>query len=234
MRYSYVFLAGVIFANTAYASHSKVAPPAPPAVATPAVAPATAPAIVTPSVPETPAFKTLILPPNAEVVVTPNDTLNTKSTKVGDKFKVSTMFDVMQDGFIVIPRGTVGEGTVTYRTGKGAFGKSGKMEVEINSLNLNGKIIPLTGKHRQEGEGNTGATVGAVIAVGVFSAFVTGHSAAILNGEHLRAHTVEPLNFTVPASAAAVPTATVAIAQTATATLPAAAPAATATVVVAK
>ena len=151
------------------------------------------------------------------------------------------MFDVMQDGYIVIPRGTVGEGTVTYRTGKGSFGKSGKIEVQVNSLSLNGMTIPLTGKHRQEGEGNTGATVGAVIAVGVLSAFVTGHSAVILNGEQMRAHTVEAVNFTVPAGTPSIQAATIASTPTASATMstPAAtpvapAPASTASVATAK
>jgi len=157
-----------------------------------------------------PATRQITLAPNTEVVVTPNDTLNTKSVKVGDKFRLATVFDVMQDGFVLIPRGTPGEGTVSYRTGKGAFGKSGKFEVEFNSLDLGGRKIALTGKHRQEGEGNTGAAVGAVVAVGVFGAFVTGHSATITNGQQLRAHTAEPLSFTVPAGVAPVPTANLA------------------------
>ncbi len=76
----------------------------------------------------------------------------------------------MQDGFVMIPRGTVGEATISYRTGKGAFGKSAKMEIEFNWLDLNGRRIPLSGKFRQEGEGNTGAAVGAAVAVGPFGA----------------------------------------------------------------
>jgi len=167
-------------------------------------------------------MRQLVLAPNTEVVVTPNDTLNTKTVKVGDKFKVATVFDVMQDGFVLIPRGTPGEATVSYRTGKGAFGKSGKMEVEFNWLDLGGRRIALTGKYRQEGEGNTGAAVGAVVAVGVFGAFVTGHSAALTNGQQLRAHTAEPLAFQVPGNAAPTPTAALAPAAPVAAVAPAA------------
>jgi len=96
----------------------------------------------------------------------------------------------------------VGEGTIVWLTNKGAFGKSGKMEVSFDWLDLNGRRVSLTGTHRQEGEGNTGATVGAAVAVGVFSAFVTGRSATLVNGQQLRARTAEPLTFTVPADAA--------------------------------
>ncbi len=153
-----------------------------------------------------PTMRQIVLPPNSEVVVTPNDNLTTKGKqlKEGFKFRLSTMFDVMQDGYVMIPKGTMGEGTVTWMTNKGSFGKSGKMEVSFDWLELGGKRISLTGNHRQEGEGNTGATVGTAVAVGVFSAFVTGRSANITNGQQLRARTAEPLNFTVPEVAARV------------------------------
>lgn len=156
--------------------------------------------------PAAPAMRQIVLPPNTEVVVTPNDTLTTKGKqlKEGYKFRISTVFDVMQDGYVMIPKGTVGEGTVTWMTNKGAFGKSGKMEVSFDWLELGGKRVSLTGNHRQEGEGNTGATVGTAVAVGVFSAFVTGRSATIVNGQQLRARTAEPLNFMVPETAARV------------------------------
>lgn len=148
-------------------------------------------------------LRQIALAPNTEVVVTPNDTITTKGTRVkeGFKFKLSSVFDVMQDGIVVIPKGTPGEGTVTWMTNKGAFGKSGKMEVSFDWLDLGGRRVALTGNHRQEGEGNTGATVGVAVAAGVFSAFVTGRSATIANGQQLRARVGEALTFNVPETA---------------------------------
>lgn len=192
-----------------------------------AVYPASAQIIPTPAPAAQPAFapqsgqsvmRALILTPNTDVTVTPNDTINTKSARVGDKIPLSTMYDVMQDGFVVIPRGTRGEGTITYRTGKGAFGKSGKMEISFDWLDVGGHRIPLTGKHREEGEGNTGAAVGAVVAVGIFGGFVTGHSATITNGQSYHAHTVDPVTFYVPGAAA--PMVSAVIAPTVTAAQP--------------
>ena len=75
------------------------------------------------------------------------------------------------------------------------------MEVSFDWLDIGGRHVALTGNHRQEGEGNTGATVGTAVAVGVFAAFVTGRSATIVNGQQLRARTAEPLTFTVPDNA---------------------------------
>lgn len=177
-----------------------------------ATAPAQA-AVVSPAVVEVPK---MILPPNTEVAVTPNDNLTTKGTKEGDTFLLSTVFDVMYNGYVVIPRGTPGQGTIIWRTGKGAFGKSAKMEIQFDWLDLNGRRISLTGKHRQEGEGNTGAAIGAVIAVGVFGAFVTGKSAKVPHGMQLSARTAEALPIILPVGAVAQSVATVGPTQGAT------------------
>jgi hypothetical protein len=151
----------------------------------------------------------MVLPPNTEVAVTPNDNLTTKGSKEGDTFLISTVFDVMYNGYVVIPRGTPGQGTIIWRTGKGAFGKSAKMEIQFDWLDLNGRRISLTGKHRQEGEGNTGAAIGAVVAVGVFGAFVTGKSAKVPHGMQLSARTAEALPIVLPAGATPQPVASV-------------------------
>lgn len=156
-----------------------------------------------------PAVAQPMLPANTEVAVTPNDDLTSATLKEGDSFKISTVYDVMYNGYVVIPRGTGGQAKLTYRTGKGAFGKSAKMEIEYEWLDLNGRRIALSGKHMQAGQGNAGAAVGAVIAVGVFGAFVTGKSARIPHGQQLAAHTAEPLPISIPAGATPVPTATV-------------------------
>lgn len=139
----------------------------------------------------------LVLPANAELTVTPNTDLSSKSLKEGDTFVISTVYDVLKDGYVVIPRGTRGQGKVIWRTGKGAFGKSAKMEVAFEWIEVGGRRVVIEGKHRQEGSGNTAATVGTALAVGVFSAFVTGKSASIPHGMQLKAFTAEPLSFQI-------------------------------------
>ncbi|WP_192645382.1 hypothetical protein [Sphingopyxis sp. OAS728] len=186
---------------------------APAAAAEPAAETAAAPAAV-PAVVAAPAVAIaapapgLTLPSYTEVILTPDAEANSKKLREGHTIPMHTVFDVMHNGVVVIPKGTRGMGTVTWRTGKGAFGKSAKMEITFNELTLpNGHRLPLAGMHRQEGQGNTGAAVGAAIAVGVFGAFVTGKSAIIPNGQHLMARTNEPLAYSIPAGAVIVPTA---------------------------
>ena len=164
------------------------APPAPEETAQPTVAPAA-------EAPSAPAY--LVLPANAELTVTPNSDLSSKSLREGDTFPVSTVYDVLKDGYVVIPRGTRGQGKVTWRTGKGAFGKSAKMDLAFEWIEVGGRRVVIDGKHRQEGAGNTAATIGTALAAGVFSAFVTGKSATVPRGMQLKAFTAEPISFQV-------------------------------------
>jgi hypothetical protein len=136
-----------------------------------------------------------VLPSNTDVLLRMDSELNSKSAKVGDRFNMSVVNDVLSNGLVVIPAGTRGVGEVTYHTGKGAFGKSGKMEIELKHLELAGRRIPITGKYRQEGEGGTTATVVTAVLVGVFSAFVTGKSAIVPQGRELLAQTDEAISY---------------------------------------
>lgn len=139
------------------------------------------------------------LPSNTEVILRMTDDLTTKGGKieVGHVFRLTVAFDVRAQGVVVIPAGTPATGEVTMRTGKAVFGKSGKMDVELRQIDLYGRRIPVTGKYRQEGEGNTLAAVGAVfLAAGLM--FVTGKSAVIPRGRELVAYTLTPEPFPLP------------------------------------
>lgn len=133
----------------------------------------------------------LYLPANTEVVVALNQTLTTKGKafREGDTFSLTVQHHVFLNDIVVIPKGARAVGRITWMTSKGAFGKSGKMEIDIEYVEVNGRMIPLEGHFRQEGEGNTVATVGGVVAAGVFAGFITGKSATIPRGRELIAYT---------------------------------------------
>lgn len=142
-----------------------------------------------------------VLPTNTEITIKLNQELSSKSARAGDKFTGTVASDVMLGNMVVIPKGTPANGLVTWRTGKGAFGKSAKMEYEYRSIDLNGQRIPISSKYREEGRGNTGAAVGAVVAVGIFGAFVTGRSAVIAQGTESKVNTTAPVPIELPAGA---------------------------------
>lgn len=152
-----------------------------------------------------PAQPQTVLPANTEIALTMNEDLTTKGGRIdeGHMFRLTVSQDVRIGNYVVIPRGTPAMGEVTWLTGKGAFGKSGKMEIDLRHIDLNDRRIPITGHYRQEGEGNTVGTVAGVIAVGVFAGFITGKSARIPQGRELKAFTSEALPVALPASAPA-------------------------------
>lgn len=142
---------------------------------------------------------TAVLPANSEVLLSMNEDLTTKGGRieVGHKFDLTVVHDVRVDNAIVIPRGSPAVGEVTWKTGKGVFGKSGKMEIELRYVEVNGRSIPVTGKYRQEGEGNTLAAVGAVFLSAPLL-FVTGKSAKIPRGRELVARTKDAIPVAMP------------------------------------
>lgn len=141
-----------------------------------------------------------VLPTNTELLLRLDEAISSKKAKVGKTYALSVANDVMLGNFVVIPKGTPATASMSYRTGKGSFGKSAKVEIDMQTLNLNGRTVPIGGHYRQEGRGNTGATVGTVVAAGVFAAFVTGRSAEWPQGSEFKAFTKEaiPVVFAQP------------------------------------
>lgn len=171
------------------------------------------PLVATPVVP-TPSAGQLLVPRNTAIPLTVNNEVSSKTYKEGDTFALSVAQDIIINNYVVIPKGTRGVGEITWRTGKGAFGKSAKMEFELRYLEVGQHRLPLVGKHRIEGSGNTGATIGAVVAVGVFGAFVTGKSAVIAQGREFVAHSKEDFTVATTSAVAASPVVSTAVAVT--------------------
>lgn len=144
-----------------------------------------------------------VLPANTEVLLQMSQDVTTKGKtwEEGDTFKLTVFKPVMLGDYVIIPEGSPAYGRITWLTSKGAFGKSGKMDVELEHVEVGGRKIRLDGTFRQEGEGNTLATAGGVILAGVFAGFVTGKSALIPEGRELMATTEGDIQLAIPASA---------------------------------
>ncbi|MFC3097401.1 hypothetical protein [Alteraurantiacibacter palmitatis] len=140
------------------------------------------------------------LPANTEILLRMNQEVTTRgdSWSEGDSFAMSVVHPVMLGGYVVIPAGTRAVGRITYLTNRGAFGKSGKMDIELQYLELGGQRVNLDGTYRQEGEGNTLATVGGVVVAGVFAGFITGKSAVIPQGRELMATLEQDVPVSLP------------------------------------
>ncbi|MDQ4086493.1 MAG: hypothetical protein M3177_00530 [Pseudomonadota bacterium] len=141
-----------------------------------------------------------VLPAQTEVLLSLNNQVSSRDHRVGDTFPLTVVRDVSVNGHTVIPAGTRAVGQVIWRTGRGGFGRAGKLEIALRYLDLNGQRIPVTGFFRQEGEGNTAGTVGAVMAAGVVGGLlVKGRSARIPAGQEFTALTQDQIPVMIPA-----------------------------------
>lgn len=106
----------------------------------------------------------------AAVEVSPRHDVSTADLRKGDSFDLVVAKDVVKGGYVVIPRGTPGHGRVTWRTGNGGFGKSGKMEFDLVDLMIDGSPVPVSGHYRVEGKGDTAGTIVAWVIGGIAAA----------------------------------------------------------------
>lgn len=154
--------------------------------------------------PEQPAF---VLPAGTEISLVMAQEVTTKGSgwEEGDQFNLTVASPVLLGDYVVIPKGTKGVGRITWLTSRGAFGKSGKMDIELEYLELGGRRINIDGTYRQEGDGATLATVGGVILAGVFAGFITGKSGIIPQGRELMATLEDDLPVALPEGASLAP-----------------------------
>jgi hypothetical protein len=168
-----------------------------PVYAQEAAAPAQPAAAEAPAAAAVPEAGTLTLNAGVPITLAVSQEVNSSTHHAGDMFPLTVLNDVRIGDTVVIPRGTPAQGEVTWRTGKGAFGKSGKLEVSLRYIDLGGQHIPVSGDFRQEGEGNTIGTGVAILAAGVIGGLVvTGHRARIPVGRELMSQIAQPVQFT--------------------------------------
>jgi hypothetical protein len=138
------------------------------------------------------------LPAGTPIMLEMMQTVTTEgdSWQQGDTFSLKVSEDVVLDDYVVIPRGTLAFGHVRWSTGRGAFGKSGKIEVEIDHLILGGKEVRLTGIHRQIGSGGL-KSPGSVVAAGLLVPFITGKSGEFAQGSAMQAFLAEDLRVLI-------------------------------------
>ena len=168
--------------SSSSSSSSSAAPPRPAATSTPA------PASSTRST--TPASGTIEIPVGTEIDVRLQQTLNSGTSQVEDRFEATTLVDVGAGGRVVIPAGSLMRGVITAVEPATRTNRTARLTVSFDQVTVNGQAYPIRGTVTQaiEGEGikgetariGTGAGVGAIIG-GILGG-VKGALAGILIG----------------------------------------------------
>jgi len=145
----------------------------------------------------------LMLPAGTQITVANNSEVNSTEHRAGHIFPLTVAQDVRVGDTIVVPRGTRAMAEITWRTGRGSFGKSGKLNFSVRYLDFNGTRVPVIGSFRQEGEGSTMATGGAILLAGLIGgALVTGSRARIPAGRELTVTLADATPFLMGANGA--------------------------------
>lgn len=137
----------------------------------------------------TPTLQTVTLPADTIVTVSPVEEITSKKMKEGTTRNFRVAEDVTRNGVVVIPLNAPVVGTVTWRTGKGIFGKSAKFEITFNNVTVGDKTYALKGKHKQAGRGNTAAAL-------LVSGIITGRSAVMEPGQLVSAFVAQDIVVT--------------------------------------
>lgn len=133
-------------------------------------------------------------------------TISSGTSKVNDKVDFEVVEDVKVGDVVVIPQGGTAIATVTEAKPKKSFGRSGKINVNIDYVRLaNGEKAPLRAVKGGSGGSRTGVMTGAVVATAIvfFPAaplffFIKGKNIIIPKGTEITAYIAAdtPINST--------------------------------------
>lgn len=138
--------------------------------------------------------KTLATDKREKIEGEKRDKRKERFTNRGEIFYMSVVDDVSIDGAIIIPRGSRGVGEILSVTGRGGFGKSGKIEVKLNFVEVRGKRYEIDGVHLQKGKGQGNlAAAGVILAGPVAGIFIKGEEADIPAGTRLTFRTKDDI-----------------------------------------
>jgi hypothetical protein len=145
-----------------------------PAAAEPAPRPAPPP----PPKPAAPVARTVSIPAGTSLPIRLTEALDSGTTQTGQPIHGTLAADVIADNMVAVPRGTPVTGRVVEAKDATHFSGSSALSVEITSVQLNGRSVPVsTTAFSQQGKGrgkNTAMKAGGGAALGAIIGALAG------------------------------------------------------------
>ena len=114
-----------------------------------------------------------VIPAGQEIDVRLNTSLSSETAKAEQRFEATTVVDVMQDGTLLIPAGSVVRGVVSSVKPAGRVERTGSMTLSFDQVQVRGRTVPIRGMATQvfesggireeAGTAGVGAGVGGII-----------------------------------------------------------------------
>jgi hypothetical protein len=124
----------------------------------------------TPSTPASGAPSGFLLEDGTPVHLVLSENVSSADAVTGQTVEFETVDDVIVNGFVVIPRGSVAWATVTDAQHKRRMGRAGHVDMNIDKVRLaDGEKALLRAVKDSQGGSHTGAMVGAMAATAIFT-----------------------------------------------------------------
>ena len=142
-----------------------------------ATRPVTKPVAAAPAaVPSKPVAKIVTVPSGTEFKLALASDVSTKSAKVGDSFRARLTSDVVADGKVAVPAGTIVVGQVTnVVSGSDKIGAVPTISLHVSSLEYSGgKTLPISGDYTSTGKSEKGQDTAKIVG-GAAAGAILGH-----------------------------------------------------------
>ena len=136
--------------------------------------------------------KSVVIPDGTEITAVTTETLSSKTAQEDDPITFKVDQDVVVEGEIVIPKGTLIKGVVTNAKKSGFFGRGGELNIRVESTEtVDKQKLKVRAAKGKEGENKTGTTVALVVLFGPLGFLKKGKNAEIKEGTQIKVYTDE-------------------------------------------
>lgn len=109
--------------------------------------------------------------------------INSRTARIGDRFKLRVDEPIYLNGAPVVPVGATAWGEIVSVEKNGAVGKGGRLGARLLYLDLPSSQVPLRGDYADRGGGNGAGVVLGVVGFGLFGLLTGGDSARLKAGD---------------------------------------------------
>ena len=108
--------------------------------------------------------------------------VSSKSAQLGDSITLRVAEDIRVGDIVIVPKGTLADGTITFVRHTGPGGMPGVLNYELNTLHVNGTSVPLWRRDQRAGEPKVPGAEVLIPIAGAFAAFRHGKDAEFKPG----------------------------------------------------
>lgn len=138
------------------------------------------------------------IPAKTKITLENTKTIDSKTAHTGDPVQFKTLSNIIVNDIVVIPAGTIANGKITKAISAGGFGRAGKLEFSINSIEtINGVTIPLIYDTSKSGQTDGGAIAVFAVVSMLGGIFMKGTNVQCVEGTKLEATVTEDTDLNV-------------------------------------